>query len=54
MMTGEDFKGITPHIDKTIREERKKALLINQRTPLTQLVKRRKDLKNTRSGHSCN
>ena len=33
MMTGEDFKGVTPHIDKAIREERKKAVIdyINER-----------------------
>lgn len=33
MMTGEDLKGITPHIDKAIREERKKAVIdyINER-----------------------
>ena len=33
MMTGEDFKGVTPHVDKTIHEERKKAVIdyINER-----------------------
>ncbi len=44
MMTGEDFKGVTPHIDKAIREERKKAVIDYISERLTAIGEKKKKL----------